>query len=319
MGEKIVSICCITYNQEAYIARAIEGFLNQTYIDYCEILIHDDASTDNTLRIVEKYNKQYPDIIRVFPEQVNQYSLGDHQMCQRLFQKAKGRYIALCEGDDYWSDSHKIERQMKFMENNADYAMCFHAASFYDCRQKKEIRDIRFTKHSREVSIEEVISAGGTLIPTASLFFRREAVCQLPDFYYNCPVGDYPLQLYLAVTGRSYYMEQKMSVYCKYTQNSVSTQLAGTQEKRITLYKQLIKMLQEFSDYTQCRYEGAVEKRIHAYRFEIAYMKKNFSVLLRKPYRKYLFEKSPWSILKGLASCIMPKTYCNIKKIVKSS
>ena len=124
----LVSICCLTYNQKDYIRQCLDGLLMQQTSFDTEIIIHDDASTDGTDQIIRQYATQYPD--RLFPsfETVNQYSNGykGRMAVTFTYPKAKGKYIAYCEGDDYWTDPLKLQRQVDFMESHPDYAVCFH-------------------------------------------------------------------------------------------------------------------------------------------------------------------------------------------------
>ena len=114
-----VSICCVTYNHEKYIEQALKSFLEQKVDFKYEILIHDDASTDKTADIIRKYEKLFPDIIKPIYQSVNQYSIGITNVTQRYnFPRAKGKYIAICEGDDYWTDKHKLQRQVAILESD---------------------------------------------------------------------------------------------------------------------------------------------------------------------------------------------------------
>lgn len=122
----LVSICCITYNHQDYIQDAIEGFLKQEVDFPIEIIIHDDASTDNTAGIIRKYEREYPDLLRPIYQSENQYSKGNTPITAKfILPKVRGKYVALCEGDDYWTDPKKIERQVNFLENNSGYVGCF--------------------------------------------------------------------------------------------------------------------------------------------------------------------------------------------------
>lgn len=112
----IVSICCITYNHEKYIRGTIEGFLIQKTEFPFEIVIHDDASTDNTAKILKNYAEQYPKLIFPIWQEENQYSRGVKIYPSCVWPKARGKYIALCEGDDHWIDSRKLQNQMNFIE-----------------------------------------------------------------------------------------------------------------------------------------------------------------------------------------------------------
>jgi len=119
----LVSVCCTTYNHEKYIQEAIDGFLIQETDFPFEILIRDDCSTDNTPTIIKKYVEKYPNLIFPIFEKENTYSKGVKPM-PVLYKKAKGKYIALCEGDDYWIDSKKLAKQVNFLEYNLGYSLC---------------------------------------------------------------------------------------------------------------------------------------------------------------------------------------------------
>src|SRR5690554_3017735 len=124
--EPLVSICCITYNHEDFIRDAIEGFLMQKTSFPIEIIIHDDASTDNTANIIEEYANKYPDLFVTILQSENQWSKGGGSIYARfVYPRARGKYIALCEGDDYWTDPLKLQKQVDFLEANPEYILCF--------------------------------------------------------------------------------------------------------------------------------------------------------------------------------------------------
>lgn len=136
----IVSICCITYNHAPFIRKALDGFLMQQapscvpqgakMSDWCEILIHDDCSTDGTTEIIKEYATKYPDLIFPLYEEENQYSKGV-KVDFYNYDRAKGKYIAYCEGDDYWTDPNKLQKQVDFMEKHLEYSVCFHCFKNY--------------------------------------------------------------------------------------------------------------------------------------------------------------------------------------------
>ena len=140
----LVSICCITYNHAKFVREAIEGFLMQEpptclqkgvkMSDWCEILIHDDASIDGTDAIIREYAEKYPDLINPLYETENQYSRGGAGRMALLFnyKRARGKYIAYCEGDDYWTDPKKIQKQVDWMEAHDEYSVCFHKFRNYN-------------------------------------------------------------------------------------------------------------------------------------------------------------------------------------------
>ncbi|MGI9237273.1 MAG: glycosyltransferase family 2 protein [Woeseiaceae bacterium] len=126
------SVCCITYNHENFIHAAIDSFLAQETDFPFEIVVHDDASTDGTADILRDYAAKYPGLIRTIIQSENQYSKGGLISLRLVFPKAKGEYIAICEGDDYWTDSSKLQQQVAFLENNPDYVITYSDCQAFD-------------------------------------------------------------------------------------------------------------------------------------------------------------------------------------------
>jgi len=122
--QPLLSIVCLTYNHGHYLSDALHGFLAQVTHFPFEILIHDDASTDDTRELIQQYAKNYPHIIRTILQEKNQFSLGVSPLMTAI-PAARGKYIAYCEGDDYWLDTHKAARQVQFLEDHPDYAICY--------------------------------------------------------------------------------------------------------------------------------------------------------------------------------------------------
>ena len=120
----LVSIDCITYNHCKYIRDALEGFLMQRTNFPVEILIHDDASTDGTAEIIKEYEKQYPWLIKPVYQTENQYSKHNGTISKIQYGSALGKYIAFCEGDDYWTDPYKLQKQVDFLESNVWVDIC---------------------------------------------------------------------------------------------------------------------------------------------------------------------------------------------------
>ena len=124
----MVSVCCITYNQAEYIKYALDSFLIQKTNFKYEVIIHDDASTDGTAEIIKEYADKYPEIIKPIFQTENQYSKGVKRILNFTFKEAKGKYIALCEGDDYWINENKLQLQVEYMEKNPNCTLLFHNA-----------------------------------------------------------------------------------------------------------------------------------------------------------------------------------------------
>src|SRR5690606_7564710 len=120
----LVSISCITYNHAPYIRQCLDGLVMQQCNFTFEVLIHDDASTDDTQEIIKEYQKKYPEIIKPIFQDENQYSIGIRGIMPRFnYPRAQGKYIALCEGDDYWTDPLKLQKQVDFLEANPEYSL----------------------------------------------------------------------------------------------------------------------------------------------------------------------------------------------------
>jgi len=203
-----VSVCCITYNHEDYIKEAINSFLMQVTNFSFEILIHDDASTDKTSKIILEYAKKYPDIIRPIIQVENQYSKGGLINPRYVFPRARGRYIALCEGDDYWTDCYKLQKQFDFLEDHPEYVI-----TYSDCVAVDEdgIMDINFGGATRDVSQDELVKC----IPlyTLTTFFRN-LIKEVPLDLIPARIGDRVIWSLLGAYGKGKYLgEIKPAVY----------------------------------------------------------------------------------------------------------
>jgi len=216
ISKPVVSICCITYNHEKYIEDAIKGFLIQETDFPFEIIIRDDASTDNTPNIIKKYQKQYPHIIKPIFEKENTYSKGVMPF-PIVFQKAQGKYIALCEGDDYWIDSKKLQIQVDFLEKNNDYIYTFHNVKTYDEVHNKIINNaslLNFYKIKKKTFDCKDIILGQFISQTLSMVFRNVFLnIEYPKCFDKLPFGDKSLEKFLILFGKAYYFDKEMAVY----------------------------------------------------------------------------------------------------------
>lgn len=257
-----VSISCITYNHEKYIEQAIQSFLMQKTDFKYEILIHDDASTDSTADIIKKYQQEYPDIIKPVLQSENQYSRGvKHISYTYNFNRAKGKYIALCEGDDYWTDKYKLQKQVDYMESDSECTLCTHSVKRVSTESVNDIGLIRPSKVNRELDIREFILGGGMFIGTNSILFPKKIIDNLPTWFFFFFSGDYPLQIFLANHGKAYYMDETMSAYRVNVQGSWTNRVYFSYEQRIEHFKRVAKMLDEINEYTEYKYNKEVEIR----------------------------------------------------------
>lgn len=212
LKQPLVSVICDVYNHELYIKDCLEGFINQrTDFNYV-VLVHDDASTDNTPLVLANYVKQYPNLFSPVFQNENKYSKGISIWKTFQFPRVKTKYVAFCEGDDYWSDSSKLQKQVDFLETHPDYSMCFHSAKKqYECNTISWLRCENI--EDRDYSATEVFV--NWIVPTASILCRSEAIeFRLKMSGDNRLLnGDIALILSSAMIGKIRGMHEQMSVY----------------------------------------------------------------------------------------------------------
>lgn len=253
----LVSINCITYNHEKYIAQTIESFLMQeTNFDF-EILIHDDASTDNTQSIIKEYELKYPSKIKVIYQTENQYSQGKKPSMLNA-QRASGKYIALCEGDDYWTSPHKLQKQIDYMENNDNCSMCVHAGYLVNSVNENEFVEYRSASGNKLFNTSEIIKRGGALFLTNSIVYKSVYINERPLFLENSPVGDYPLAINLSLLGEVYYIDECMSAYRQNVAGSWSERTFVSPDITFSHYNKMLIMLDELNEYTNFKYDKVI-------------------------------------------------------------
>lgn len=263
MDEIVISIVCITYNHEKYIADAIESFLQQKTEFKYEIIIHDDASTDRTSEIVQKYETQYPEIIHGIYEKENQYSRKKIAFMKNVYSLCKGKYLAFCEGDDFWIDVGKLQIQVEWMEAHPEYHLTSHNALLWNYSEGS-VKAMNPYSSDKEVSPEEIIMQYNGNLPTASLVARAEVLQHLKLFM-GYSVGDVILQLCSAVEGKIYYFNRIMSVYRHMHTDSWCAEFSGNPEHHISHCVEMIRFLEEYDHYTHFIYSKYIMSRIHLY------------------------------------------------------
>jgi glycosyltransferase involved in cell wall biosynthesis len=207
----LLSVCCTTYQHVHFIRQAIEGFLMQRTSFPIEIIIRDDASKDGTAAIVKEYAERHPNLIRAILNEENQFSKGVRPMPDAI-SHARGKYIAICEGDDYWTDPLKLQKQVDFLEANPSVSMVFHNVWV----RHQESRWDRFLNHGIKkdrFTLADVL-ASEWFVGTCSMVYRRSALEGVDTSPFSwCLSGDMVLQFHLAQAGDFVYMDAVMGVY----------------------------------------------------------------------------------------------------------
>lgn len=208
----LVSVVCIAYNHESYINDAINGFIVQETDFPFEIIIHDDASTDGTTEIIKEYAERFPNLIKPVLQRENQYSKGKNPF-PIAASYARGEYIALCEGDDYWTDPNKIQIQVEEMRKHPQCNMSYHPALATYMDGSKPDKVIKKRNKGNKIFTTSEIIVGGGFCPTASMVMRRNVIDILPEWYCTKVLaGDLYLEILGSLNAGLLYIDRVMSV-----------------------------------------------------------------------------------------------------------
>lgn len=282
----------ITYNHEKYIRQAIDGVLMQKANFPIELIISDDCSTDGTRTIINQYAMKYSEVIKPIYRTKN---IGPTANFVDTLYHCTGKYIAICEGDDYWIDKFKLQKQVDFMDKNFKFSLCFHNALIK--HEGISGKDSLFCEERiKEISeIEDVIEKW--YIPSASMLLRNESISLLPKWIndiYNC---DYALHLLLALNGKIKFINEVMAVYRK---NSGALS-GGIGKNHLYVNYQIIKLLKYFNEFTTYIYFDKINQRIVNIEKENKYL----IIRMKYPIYKYLHKKIWISKIKSIYSKIL--------------
>ncbi|MDR2399718.1 MAG: glycosyltransferase [Endomicrobium sp.] len=219
----LVTVVCLTYNHEKFIKQALDGFIMQKTSFPFEVIVHDDASSDGTADIVREYEKKYQNIIKPIYQTENQLQNEEKSILRDIFAKIKSKYVALCEGDDYWIDPEKLQKQVDFLEKHKDCALCFHATKvIYENGEKLlKISPSKKQRLGKYILTLKDFLKTGNIIETSSVMYRWRFIDE--DITKFLPLNinpcDYIIHLLHAQKGNIGYIDKEMSIYCKHSQS----------------------------------------------------------------------------------------------------
>ncbi len=288
-----VSVCLIAFNHERFIAQAIESVLLQ-FVDFnYEIVIGEDFSSDKTREIVIEYQKQYPDKIRLILAEENLGYYGQKIFVQTV-QACRGSYIALLDGDDYWTSPYKLQQQVDFLDAHPECAICFHDVTtiFEDkARLPQKYNDFEPSKFS---DLKHILKSN--FIPTCSTLYRRGLFSEFPDWYCNIVCGDWVLHVLNARHGKIGYINQSMGVYRVHSKGLFSGM------KKIQQQKEVIKSYELLNEYLKFEYNHLIKsEEIYRYLTCFALYQKEGTELQKK---QYINKLTQTLISHPLISCI---------------
>jgi glycosyltransferase involved in cell wall biosynthesis len=299
MNSPLVSIASISYNQERFIAQAIDSWLMQQCDFNFEIVIGEDCSTDNTLKIIKEYQARIPNLIKVITSESN---VGMMSNFMRTLKACKGKYIAICEADDFWTNKLKLQKQVDVLKACPKSMMCFHNAEYkYESSSKPNM--VFHEKKMKDTYLMQDLLKQW-LIPTASVVFKNVIPKEFPVFFNTATHGDLALFMYLAQFGDIKYIPDSMSVY-RLNDGGITNKFKGI-EHNLTHIEQCIAMKVYFkpkynylfniriSKYylSTARYSARINHRKKAFKyFSKAFGACKLSLFINfKEYSKFLYE-----------------------------
>jgi len=206
-----VSVILISYNQQQYIRQAIESILMQTFDGKVEVIIADDCSTDSTFDIIKEYESKSPFPFVYLPHEKN---VGMKKNYQRAFAACSGDYVAILEGDDWWSSEDHLKQHVSFLQSHKKTSMSFNRLTLYrENDNKYELANYPFPKDFFLYSLEDTIIIGDVTVNLSSCVFRNSLIQQLPDTFFELNFADWELSMWMAQFGKIAYLKESTSVY----------------------------------------------------------------------------------------------------------
>lgn len=219
-----ISVLLTTYNHYAYVREALNGILAQTSLFRFEVIAHDDASTDQTAAVIQDYANRFPNVIKPILQSCNQFQQGKHVVAI-AYLHARGDYITICEGDDYWIDPFKLTKQLAALKNNPGARFCFSAAWKTDTKTSTTQPYAQYYSSPRVVPLQEIIDGMGEYVPTATIFIDRTILEDIPWWVLIAFYPDWYMQIYGATFGGAIYLPDITAVYRENVPSSMSANI----------------------------------------------------------------------------------------------
>lgn len=325
--EIAVSISCLVFNHEKYLRRCLDSLIMQKTNFKYEVLIHDDASTDNSAAIIQEYEAKYPTIIKPLYQKENQYSKNVKISLTFQIPRARGKYYAFCEGDDFWIDEYKLQKQYDAMEKNPNASMCVHKVECVD--EAENVVGKYYPEDSLSITANKILSSEEVLdylevkniypFQTSSYFIKTsilfECVEKQPRFMTITNTGSINMMIYCATKGGFIYLNKAMSAYRMNSIGSWSMMQRNT-ENRICHLEEWIRTKQAVNEFLEYRYSKYIEEQIIEYEFEIWRLKHDYKQCLNSKYKNILdsmSQKEKMYIVLNAKIPVIIKGYQNIK------
>ena len=301
----LVSVRCATYNHKLYIEEAIRSFLEQETRFPIEIIIHDDASTDGTTDIIKYYQKNYPTIIKSVLQKENQHSQG-FKASHFINPLCRGKYYAICEGDDYWTDPKKLSKQVNFLEQHPELDLCIHPAIKVNMQTGEETVIGSYRENNGIVDAEEIIEKKYGQVPTASSLIRSTAYTSLNEFKKQATelvVGDIYLHFFGAMRGGAGYINEVMSCYRFMVPGSFVQRKKSSEAFRIKHLESRINGYISLDNFTSGKFSKSIQKSLQIFIADFLKSSSNSFFSRREVFKKYscILDKKRFILLAPLS------------------
>lgn len=296
----LVSICSITYNHKPYIRQCLDSLLLQKTNFIYEIIINDDCSTDGTTEIIKEYASKYPNLIHPIFHDENQYSKGVRGMFAKFcFPQARGKYIAMCEGDDYWTDPLKLQKQVDILEQRENVSIVFNKVQVVAKDDTLLGWTIPYGANLNEglVSLDDYLKEefykGCWTFHTSSVMYRNDIVGlqhSLDSKFRLFPHGDMAIMLFNLEKGYGYYIADCCSTYRLFS-GGYNSNLLSNPQKKILESERKIEALLSYDQNTKYRYHKYLKRGIIRQQYDLDVFLKNKYVILKPRYWGILIER----------------------------
>ena len=268
----LLSVCIRSYNQERFISEALESVLLQKTNFAYEIIVGDDGSLDGTQRILLSFQEQHPEIIKLI---LGKENVGGPNNLKRIIESSSAKYLAFLDGDDFYTDTYKLQKQVDFLESNEEYVACFH--NVIDLDEKTGQQSLFLPLDFPEYHDASSVISNDWFLPIHSVVMRREFI-SFPDWYNTVMNDDYVINLAAVMHGPYHYSPDIMAVYRHHTGNT-----SNQYTNQILIDTQLRNILLGFRSIYPKEYQTVIDERISFYDKRIAFNTQE----TRQPWRKY--------------------------------
>ncbi len=308
--EILVSVCCTAYNHEAYLRQTLDSFVGQQTDFAFEILVNDDASTDGTRAILREYAERYPDLIRPFYQEKNLFSRDIDIYAEVFFPVARGKYTALCEGDDYWNDATKLQRTVAFLEAHPEYSACVHNTMIHYCGGDQKDRPLLRMDGDTDVRFQDILDGMSHSFHFSAIVGKTAIIADKQDFYYVGLRNGFTDQceaLWLYLHGPIRCLDRIMSVYRVHSGSGAwSSETDGQYAKYRRFIAGEVEMLRCFRAHAPAELAEAVDETVLEREFELMYFEGRDREQRKPPYDAILRRQPLGYRFKNLLKCCFP-------------